>query len=196
MTFRVVEEEGEAEVQWDTVEDPPNPRIGEGVRITMRKIIRIGMLHSQLDPVRVRRLKKMSHGGTKTIATTVSPRRNLRIEIPLGTLPENIKIEIMKRGKEQEAQVPEVRDTIEGIEAWTDKVVEETTTMIEESTEVVITQVEENIAQTDRTEENTAQIDRTEDHSPRYRQDRQDSRSRNRRDHSPEEGRRYSGHNR
>ena len=56
-----------------------------------------------------------------------------------------------------------MKDTIEGIEAWIDKVVEETTMMIEESTEVVTTLVEENIAQTDRTEENTAQIDRTEE---------------------------------
>ena len=146
MTFRVVEEEGEVEVQWGTAEEPPNPRIGEGVRIIMRKNIRTGMLHSQLDPVRVRRLKKMSLGGTRTIATTVSPRRNLRIEIPLGTLPENMKIEIMKKGKEQEAQVPEVRDTIEGTEAWIDRVVEETTMMIEESIEVDIILVEKNIA--------------------------------------------------
>ena len=163
MTFRVVEEEGEAEVQWDTVEDPPNPRIGEGVRITMRKNIRTGMLHSQLDPVRVRRLRKMSLGGIRITATTVSPRRNLRIEIPLGTLPEIMRTETMKKGKEQEAQVPEVRDIIEGIEAWTDRGVEETTMMTEESIEVDIILAEENIAQTDRTEGNLAQIDRTEE---------------------------------
>ena len=163
VTFRVVEEEGEEEVQWGTAEEPTNPRIGEGARILMKRNIRTGMLHSQLDPVRVRRLKKMSHGGTKTIATTVSPRRNLRIEIPLGTLPEIMKIEIMKKGKEQEAQVLEVRDIIEGTEAWIDRVVEETTMMIEESIEVDIILVEENIAQIDRTEENTAQIDRTEE---------------------------------
>ena len=146
MTFRVVEEEGEVEVQWGTAEEPPNPRIGEGVRIIMKKNIRTGMLHSQLDPVRVRRLRKMSLGGIRITATTVSPRRNLRIEIPLGTLPETMKIETMKKGKEQEAQVLEVRDIIEGIEAWTDRVVEETTMMIEESIEVDIILAEENIA--------------------------------------------------
>ena len=170
MTFRVVEEEGEAEEQQGIAEEqqgiaeePPIPRIGEGVRTIMRKNIETGMIHRQLVPIRARRLKKMSLGGTRTIATTVSPRRNLRIEIPLGTLPEIMKIETMKKGKEQEAQVLEVRDIIEGIEAWIDRVVEETTMMIEESIEVDIILVEENIAQIDRTEENIAQIDRTEE---------------------------------
>ena len=52
----------------------------------------------------------------------------------------------MKTGKEQEAQVLEVRDIIEEIEAWIDRVVEETTMMIEESIEVDIILAEENIA--------------------------------------------------
>ena len=146
MTFRVVEEEGEEEVQGDTAEEPTNPRIGEGARLLMKRNIRTGMLHSQLDPVRARSLKKMSHGGIKIIATIVSTRRNLRIEIPLGTLPEIMKIGIMKTGKEQEAQVLEVRDITEGIEAWIDRVVEEITMMIEESIEVDIIPAEENIA--------------------------------------------------
>ena len=155
--------EGEAEVPQDIAEDPPNPRIGEGERIItiMMKNIRPGMPHKQLDPVRERRLKKMSPGGTEIIVIIVSPRRILRIEIPLDTSPKNMRIGIMKRGRELEAQVPEVKDTIDGTEAWKDKEIEETTMMTEESIEVVTTLVEE--AQIDRTEENTAQIDRTEE---------------------------------
>ena len=83
----------------------------------MRKNIRTGMLHRQLDLARERRLKKMSPGGTKITVITVSPRRILRIEIPLGTSPKNMRIGIMKRGRELEAQVPEVKDTTEGTEA-------------------------------------------------------------------------------
>ena len=111
-TFRVVEEEGEAEEQQGIAEEPPIPRIGEGVRTAMRKNIETGMIHSQLVPVRARRLRKMSLGGTKTIVTIVTPRRNLRIKTPLGTLQKT-----MKRGKGQEAQAPEERDIAEGIEA-------------------------------------------------------------------------------
>ena len=127
----------------------------------MRKNTRTGMLHRQLDPVRERRLKKMSPGGTEIIVIIVSPRRILRIEIPLGTSPKTMRLGSMKRGRELEAQVPEVKDTTEGTEAWKDKETEETTMKTEESTEVVITLGEE--AQTDKTEENTAQIDITEE---------------------------------
>ena len=89
----------------------------------------------------------MSHGGIRTIVekTIVSTRRNLRIEILLGTLPGTLKIE-----KEQEAQVLEERDTAGEIEAWTGRVEEETTMMIEESTEVDIVPAEESIAQVGR----------------------------------------------
>ena len=112
-TFRVVEEEEEAEVLQDTAEDPSNPRIGEGERISTMKNIRPGMPHKQLE----RRLKKMSLGGIKIIVIIVSPRRILRIEIPLGTSPKTMRLGSMKRGRELEAQVPEVKDTTEGTEA-------------------------------------------------------------------------------
>ena len=118
-TFRVVEEEGEVEELQDIAEEPqviaeepPIPRIGEGVRTAMRKNIETGMIHSQLVPVRARRLRKMSLSGTMTIVTIVTPRRNLRRKIPLGTLQKT-----MKRGKGQEAQAPEERDIVEGTEA-------------------------------------------------------------------------------
>ena len=68
-TFRVVEEEEEAEVLQDTPEDPSNPRIGEGERKGIMMKIRPGMPHKLVG----KRLKKMSLGGIQTIATTVSP---------------------------------------------------------------------------------------------------------------------------
>ena len=124
----------------------------------MKRNTNTGMLHRQLDPAKGKSLKKMSLGGIRIIVekTIMSPRRNLRIEMLLDIILGTLKI-----GKEQEAQVLEVRDITEGIEAWIDRVVEETTMMTEESIEVVTTLVEE--AQIYRTEENTAQIDITEE---------------------------------
>ena len=80
----------------------------------MRKNTRTGMLHKQLDPVRERKLKKMSPGGTEIIVIIVSPRRILRIEIPLGTSPKTMRPGNMKRGRELGAQVLGVKDTVEG----------------------------------------------------------------------------------
>ena len=64
--------------------------------------------------------------------------------------------------------------------------------MIEESIEVGIILGGE--AQTDKIEDSTVLTDMRGGTSPRYRQERQDSRTRTRREYSPEEGRRYSGH--
>ena len=71
----------------------------------------------------------------------MSPRRNLRIEMLLGIILGTLKIR-----REQEALVLEVTDIGE-IEAWTDRVEEEITMMIEESTEVGMVPVEESLAQ-------------------------------------------------
>ena len=118
-TFRVVEEEGEVEELQDIAEEPqviaeepPIPRIGEGERTAMMMNIKNGMIHRQLVPARVRRLRKMSLGGIRTIVIIVIPRKNLRRRNPLGTIQKT-----MKRGKGQEAQAPEERDIAEGKEA-------------------------------------------------------------------------------
>ena len=123
---------------------PTNPRIGEGAKSHMKRNTNIGMLHRQLDPAKGRSLKKMSLGGIRIIVekTIMSPRRNLRIEMLLDIILGTLKI-----GKEQEAQVLEVRDIAGEIEAWTDRVEEEITMMIEESIEVGIVPVEESLAQ-------------------------------------------------
>ena len=152
MTFRVEEEEGEEEVQEDIVEEPTNPRIGEGTSLHMRKSTRTGMLPRQLDPVKeAKSLKKMRHGMTRG-----STRRSLRIETLLG-----ISLGTMKKEKEQGALAQEERDIVGEIEARIGRVVEENTMMTEESTEVTTVPVEGSTAQIGRPEGSTAQTDRT-----------------------------------
>ena len=169
MTFRVEEEEGEEEVQGDIVEEPTNPRIGEGVSLHMRKSIKTGMQPRQLDPAKKPRgLKKMSHGGIRTtvgktkrslrIETIVGKtRRSLRIETPLGT-----SLGTMKKEREQGALAQEERDTVGEAEARIGREVEENTMMTEESTEVITVPAEGSTAQIGRPEGSIAQIDRTE----------------------------------
>ena len=117
-TFRVVEEEGEAEEQQGIAEEqqgiaeePPIPRIGEGERTAMMMNTKNGMIHRQPVPARARKLRKMSLGGTRTIVTIVIPRKNLRRGNPLGTTQRTL-----KRRKGQEVQVPEERDIVGGKE--------------------------------------------------------------------------------
>ena len=156
MTFRVVEEEGEEEVQGDIVEEPTNPRIGEGVSLHMRRSIKTGMQPRQLDPVKKPRgLKKMRHGGIRTIVGKT--RRSLRIETLLGT-----SLGTMKKEREQGALAQEERDTVGEAEARIGKEVEENTMMTEESTEVIAVPAEGSTAQIGRPEGSIAQIDRTE----------------------------------
>ena len=117
-TFRVVEEEGEVEEQQDIAEEPqaiaeepPIPRIGEGERTAIMMNIKNRMIHRQLVPARVRKLRKRSLGGIRTSVTIVIPRKNLRRRNPLGTTQRTL-----KRRKGQEVQVPEERDIVGGKE--------------------------------------------------------------------------------
>ena len=151
MTFRVVEEEEEVEVQEDIVEELTNPRIGEGTTLLMRKNTRTGMLPRQLDPVKeAKSLKKMRHGMTRG-----STRRSLRIETLLG-----ISLGTMKKEKEQGALAQEERDIVGETEAMIGRVVEEIIMMIEESIEVTTVPVEGSTAQIGKPEGSTAQTDR------------------------------------
>ena len=146
MTFRVVEEEEEGEVQEGTVEEPTNPRIGVGVNLHMMKSIRTGMLPRQLAPVQdLKSPKKMSPGGTRIIVIT---RRKPRIGILLVILQETMRI-----GKGPEVLAQEERDTVGETEARIGRMVEENTMEKEETTEEITVPAEENIAQIGRPEE-------------------------------------------
>ena len=113
-TFRVVEEEEEAEELLDTVEDPTNPRIGEGERTDIMRTIKPGMPHSQLGG----RHRMVMVGGEliTVIVTRMNLKRSLRIETPMVTPPRNMRQGRMKRGKEPGAQVLEGKDIAEGTE--------------------------------------------------------------------------------
>ena len=138
-TFRVVEEEVEAEEELDTQEVPSNPRIGVEVGATMRSTTS-GMPHKQLTLVEGQQLRLRRHGGRLTLVeiAIMSLRRDLRIEIPrkktpLPTTPENM---MTKRGLEVPA--PEMTD-IGGTEAMKDITPEEITMMrVETSVETMV----------------------------------------------------------
>ena len=86
-------------------------------------------------------------------------RRNLRIESLQCTTPE-----IMRRRRELEALVLEVKDT-GGIEAWIDIIVEETIMMKEETTgeSMVLVPVGESLAQIGKLGGNIAMTDKKEE---------------------------------
>ena len=133
-TFRVVEEGAEVEEQQDTLEVPPNPRIGVEVRASMMTTAS-GMPHKQLTLVEGLQLRLKRLGGRLTIVETaiMSHRRdhiieNLRKEILLPTTPE---ISMTERGLGVLA--PEKIDIGE-TEAMKDIIPEEITMMKEETT--------------------------------------------------------------
>ena len=153
MTFRVVEEEEEGEVQEDIAEEPINPRIGVGVKLLMMRSIRTGMLPRQLAPVQNLRSLKMMRLGM-IIGNT---RRKPRIGILLVILQETMRI-----GKGPEVLAQEERDIVGETEAMIGRVVEEIIMMIEESIEVTTVPVEGSTAQIGGPEGSIAQTDRTE----------------------------------
>ena len=121
-TFRVVEEEVEAEEEMDIPEVLPNPRIGVEEGATRKNIVN-GMPHNHLALVEGDQSKPRlrGHGGTLTIVETaiVLPKRDLRIETPRKMIfpPTILKILMIERGLEVPA--PEIIDT-EGTEAMKD----------------------------------------------------------------------------
>ena len=108
-TFRVVEEEVEAEEELDILEVPSNPRIGVEVGATMRNTAS-GMPHNHLALVEGDqfKLRLKEHGGRLIIVeiATMPLKRDLRIEIPRKKIPPptTLKILMKKRGLEAPAQ--------------------------------------------------------------------------------------------
>ena len=140
-TFRVVEEEVEAEEELDTQEVPSNPRIGVEVGATMRSTAS-GMPHNHLALVEGHqlRLRLRRHGGRLTVVeiATMSLKKDLRTETPRKRtlLPTTPKIMMTERGLEVPA--PEMTD-IGGTEAMKDITPEEITMMrVETTVEIMV----------------------------------------------------------
>ena len=130
-TFRVVEEEVEAEEVQDIPEVPPNPRIGVEVGAT-RMNTTSGMPPNHLALVEGDQFKPRlrGHGGILTIVEIiiVLPKKDLRTETLRKRIFPPIILKTMMTGKGPEVPAPERTDT-EGIEAMIDMTPEETIMM-------------------------------------------------------------------